>query len=54
MRIELVNEVVKAIGFCPFSKDFSEERALLCKNCALVGACVEYWTGDDSCNQDED
>ncbi len=54
MRIELVNEVVKAIEFCPFSKDFSEERAKLCTNCVLMGACIEYWTGDDTENQDEE
>ena len=53
MRIELVNEVVKAIEFCPFREEFSDERALLCENCVLEGACVEYWTGDDSYNQDE-
>ena len=53
-RIELVNEVVKAIEFCPFREDFSDERAELCVNCALMGACIEYWTGDDSENQDED
>ena len=53
MRIELVNEVVKAIEFCPFREDFSEERANLCENCVLMGACIEYWTGDDSCNRDK-
>ena len=53
-RIELVNEVVKAIEFCPFGEDFSDERAKLCMNCVLMGACLEYWTGDDTENQDED
>lgn len=53
MRIELVNEVVKATEFCPFREDFSEERASLCENCVLMGACMEYWTGDASCNQDK-
>lgn len=47
MRIELVNEVVKAVGFCPLSKDLSEEQTKLCMNCVLMGACIEYWTGDD-------
>ena len=53
MRIELVNEVVKAIEFCPFREDFSEEREKLCMNCVLMGACMEYWTGDASCNQNK-
>lgn len=53
-RIELVNEVVKAIEFCPFRKDFSDERAELCMNCVLMGACIEYWTGNDTWNKDED
>lgn len=53
-RIELVNEVVKAIEFCPFINDCSAERAELCTNCALMGACIEYWTGDETENQDED
>lgn len=53
-RIELVNEVVKAIEFCPFINDCSSERAELCTNCVLMGACIEYWTGDETENQDED
>ena len=37
-RIEIVDEVVKVIEFC--------------ESCPLIGACLEYWTGDDTENQD--
>ena len=52
MRIELTNEIIKAITMnCPLSKN---DLTTDCdKHCALVGACLEYWTGDDSCNKEE-
>ena len=51
-RIELTNEVVKAITLCcPLAPTNSSE---LCdRRCALAGACLEYWTGDNSQNQEE-
>lgn len=51
MKIELTDEVVKAIESCkrPISTD--------CENvdtyCPLFGACLEYYTGDDSANKEE-
>lgn len=52
MRIELTNEIIKAITMnCPLSKN---DLATDCdKHCALAGACLEYWTGDDSYNKEE-
>ena len=49
-RIELTNEIVKAITMCcPLADD---DRAENCDGrCALAGACLEYWTGDDSANR---
>jgi hypothetical protein len=49
MRIELVNEVVKALEFCEHAEDGSE----FCGSCPLMGACIEYWTGDARCNQED-
>lgn len=46
-RIELVNEVVKAIESCKHAEDGSE----FCGSCPLMGACLEYWTGNDTENQ---
>lgn len=45
MRIELTDEVVKAIESCkrPISID-----------CPLFGACLEYYTGDNSLNKEEE
>lgn len=48
-RIELVNEVVKALESCEHAEDGSE----FCGSCPLMGACLEYWTGDDTENQDQ-
>lgn len=48
-RIELVNEVVKALESCEHAEDGSE----FCSSCPLMGACLEYWTGDDTENQDQ-
>ena len=52
MRIELTNEIVKAITMnCPLS---TGNLATDCnEHCALAGVCLEYWTGDDSCNREE-
>ncbi len=52
MRIELTDEIVKAITMtCPYIKtgDLRECE----EKCALAGACLEYWTGDDSMNKEE-
>lgn len=52
-RIELTDEIVKAITMtCPIKPTDSAE---LCEtHCALAGACMEYWTGDDSANKEEE
>ena len=52
VRIELTNEVVKAITMnCPLSKEDSDKCF---SRCALAGACLEYWTGDNRCNQNSE
>ena len=52
MRIELTNEVVKAITMnCPLDPNASAEECS--EYCALAGACLEYWAGDDSMNKEE-
>lgn len=52
MRIELTNEIVKAIEFCPY---LDEENGNKCRDrCPLINACYEYWTGDDQYNKDEE
>lgn len=49
MRIELTDEVVKAITVnCPVPPDHSSSKCF--EQCALAGACLEYYTGDDSQN----
>jgi hypothetical protein len=52
-RIELTDEIVKALTMtCPIKPTDSAE---LCEtHCALAGACMEYWTGDDSANKEEE
>jgi hypothetical protein len=51
MRIELTDEVVKAItANCPVPPDHSSSKCF--EQCALAGACLEYYTGDDSQNSD--
>lgn len=52
VRIELTNEVVKAITMCcPLAASDSSE---LCSfRCALAGACLEYYTGDRCENQEQ-
>ena len=50
MRIELTNEVVKAITMtCPY---LNTDLRNCKQKCALNGACLEYWTGDNSLNND--
>ena len=52
MKIELTNEIVKVIEFCPHLEKTPFE---ICVNyCPLMGACIEYWTGDDSKNKETD
>lgn len=49
MRIELTDEIVKAITNCPII-----DTNMNCTgNCVLANACLEYWTGDDSCNKEK-
>lgn len=53
MRIELTDEIVKAITMtCPIPKDDDCEQCF--SRCALAGACLEYWTGDDCCNRERE
>lgn len=50
MRIELTNEIVKAITMnCPLSPNDKAEYCF--ERCALAGACLEYYTGDDEANR---
>lgn len=51
MRIELTNEIVKAITMCcPLSPQDDDGECFA--RCALAGACLEYYTGDDSANKE--
>ena len=51
MRIEITSEIEKAITMaCPVPP--LDDRNCFGK-CALAGACLEYWTGDDSENKEE-
>jgi hypothetical protein len=51
MRIEITNEIEKAITMaCPVPA--GDDRNCFGK-CALAGACLEYWTGDNSENKEE-
>ena len=52
MRIELTNEIVKAIEFCKCPPNENCENKF--NYCPLAGACLEYWTGDDSANKEEE
>ena len=47
-KIELSKEVIDFLEACSYSE--LEEH---CGTCPLFGACLEYYTGDDSYNQDE-
>jgi hypothetical protein len=47
-KIELSKEVIDFLEACSYPE--LEEH---CETCPLFGACLEYYTGDDSCNQDE-
>ena len=51
MRIELTNEIVKAITNCPI---LDTNMSCIGSCCVLSGACLEYWTGDDSENKEEE
>lgn len=52
-RIELTDEVVKAITMCcPLDPSDSSEQCF--SRCALAGACLEYYTGDNCQNREED
>lgn len=52
-RIELTNEVVKAITMtCPLAPSEDSEECFA--KCALAGACLEYYTGDNSANREEE
>lgn len=52
MRIELTNEIVKAITMnCPLALDQSTDGCF--NHCALAGACFEYYTGDASENKED-
>ena len=49
-RIELTNEIVKAITMCcPLPPTDNSENCF--SSCALAGACLEYWTGDNRQNR---
>lgn len=50
-RIELTNEVVKAITMCCPIKNGDNDECFA--RCALAGACLEYWTGDSRMNKGE-
>ena len=47
-KIELSKEVIDFLEACSYPE--LEEH---CGTCSFFGACLEYYTGDDSCNQDE-
>lgn len=51
-RIELTNEIVKAITMC-CPLDPSDSSELCSSRCALAGACLEYYTGDNCENQEQ-
>ena len=52
-RIELTDEVVKAITMCcPLDPSDSSEQCS--SRCALAGACLEYYTGDNYENREEE
>ena len=47
-RIELTEQIIEILENCSFSE--LEEP---CGTCPLFGACLEYYTGDNSENQDK-
>lgn len=51
MKIELTNEICKVLETCPMLEDEEKGITLCEKVCPLFGACMEYWTGDDTANQ---
>lgn len=51
MKIELTDQICQILETCPMLEKTGEESTSLCeKVCPLVGACLEYWTGDDTAN----
>lgn len=51
VRIELTDEIVKAITMaCPLADNDSSEDCYA--RCALAGACLEYYTGDNCANKE--
>ena len=51
MRIELTDEIIKAITMsCPLSPQDDGENCFA--HCALAGACLEYYTGDNCANKE--
>lgn len=47
-RIELTAQIIEILENCSFSE--LEEP---CETCPLLGACLEYYTGNNSENQDK-
>ena len=51
VRIELTSEIEKAITMaCPLAPNENKDCF---GHCALAGVCLEYWTGDNSANKNE-
>jgi hypothetical protein len=55
MRIEISKEIADVIHHCANTKVLDDDETMkFCdKFCPLGGACLEYWTGDDSLNKEE-
>ena len=55
MRIEISKEIANIIQCCANTKVLDDDETMkFCdKFCPLGGACLEYWTGDDSLNKEE-
>lgn len=47
-RIKLTDEICQILEVCP---KVSEDEDVCEMHCPLFGACLEYWTGDDSRNK---
>lgn len=45
-RVELTEQIIEILEECPF-----KEGTGTCCNCVLFGPCLEYFTGDNSFNQ---
>lgn len=48
-HIKLTDEICQILELCPKVESGDEETCE--KHCPLFGACLEYWTGDNSCNK---